>query len=90
MDEGGTELVEAYGGTAHPRMSMTDQVPDYLFKFIVVGKLRICTTSSSSFVGEAGTGKSCLLYHCIHETCELRELWCDGAYAQSRSILRIR
>ena len=41
---------------------------DYLFKFIVIGMGGIDIGLTT---GEAGGGKSCLLYHCINDTCEL-------------------
>lgn len=65
-DDGGTELVEAYGELTY---------------FCLTDGQTICSSSSSSVgcdepnqeltSGEAGTGKSCLLYQCIHERCKL-------------------
>lgn len=43
-DDGGTELVEAYGELRTRAMELT---PDYLFKFIVVGGLR-CVLGADS------------------------------------------
>ncbi|WVQ79238.1 hypothetical protein IAT38_001334 [Cryptococcus sp. DSM 104549] len=45
---------------------------DYLFKFIVIG--------------EAGTGKSCLLYHCIHEQFKENSAHTIGVEFSSRTI----
>ncbi|WVQ75084.1 hypothetical protein IAR50_004693 [Cryptococcus sp. DSM 104548] len=45
---------------------------DYLFKFIVIG--------------EAGTGKSCLLYHCIHEQFKTNSPHTIGVEFSSRTI----
>ncbi|RXK41807.1 rab family protein [Tremella mesenterica] len=45
---------------------------DYLFKFIVIG--------------EAGTGKSCLLYHCIHETFKEHSAHTIGVEFSSRTL----
>ncbi|ORY34779.1 ras family-domain-containing protein [Naematelia encephala] len=45
---------------------------DYLFKFIVIG--------------EAGTGKSCLLYHCIHESFKEHSAHTIGVEFSSRTL----
>ncbi|WWD20252.1 hypothetical protein CI109_104728 [Kwoniella shandongensis] len=45
---------------------------DYLFKFIVIG--------------EAGTGKSCLLYHCIHEQFKENSAHTIGVEFSSRTL----
>ncbi|WVF68460.1 hypothetical protein IAT40_003226 [Kwoniella sp. CBS 6097] len=45
---------------------------DYLFKFIVIG--------------EAGTGKSCLLYHCIHEQFKEHSAHTIGVEFSSRTL----
>jgi len=54
-----------------PTMAKGAETQDYLFKFIVIGKCILLEGVGISWLeGEAGTGKSCLLYHCINEACQ--------------------
>lgn len=87
MEMEGTELVDVYGTFT--------SLGALLHKLIAQ---TTCSNSSSSvsqmtwkithLTGEAGTGKSCLLYHCINDTCGSKR--CEiGLTTQSRRIPRI-
>lgn len=72
MDEG-TELVEAYG--EHQHCGADSRLPLQIRHHRCVAAVEAGPSASTSSrlrltPGESGTGKSCLLYQCIHETCE--------------------
>jgi hypothetical protein len=91
MDEG-TELVEAYGELEHD--SADSRLPLQIRHHRCVAAVEAGPSASTSSglrlrltPGESGTGKSCLLYQCIHETCESLCAapegagWCAGCAA---------
>jgi hypothetical protein len=74
-----TELLETYGWchfVVWLALLELNGCSDFLMKYIIIGlwcrskALSCLTNSTGPLTGEAGTGKSCLLHHFTHNSCE--------------------
>ena len=75
-DAEATELLETYGAISlQLTVSGFELIfADFLMKYIIIGIYCLFTTSrcfstTLVLIGEAGTGKSCLLHHFTHNSC---------------------
>ena len=75
-DAEATELLETYGWCHISRCLLIFdfelKLADFLMKYIIIGTLLLVgkvLAKTLTLIGEAGTGKSCLLHHFTHNSC---------------------
>jgi ABC-type phosphonate transport system ATPase subunit len=69
MENEGTELVDVYGSSYQDLIQLYMALMTRLSLQVHRCRWVIVPESVLKSIGEAGTGKSCLLYHCLNDSC---------------------